>query len=203
MMSTCTDNDPLLTSYCGWIGGKSGQANTILIPRLHPLACESYVEVFAGGSAGLFFRKKSASVQTILNDKDPDVINMHECVAGQPDSVMAEMRKLRPSRLTFNEIKELRESPAWWDLPKPERAAKMLYVVKNSVNGNMHSYSISAKTASNYNPNFDLRPYARKLAGVQFECVDWRDLIHRLVFKPREARLFLYCEPRIMGRACH
>ena len=77
------NHDPALSSYCGWFGSKSGQADQILIPRLHPLAYQSYVEVFAGGSAGLFLKKQKAKVQNILNDRDPDVINMHVCVAGQ------------------------------------------------------------------------------------------------------------------------
>ena len=194
-MNTCTERDESLTSYCGWIGSKSGQADSILIPRLHPLAYHSIVEVFAGGSAGLFLKKRKATVQNILNDKDRDVITMHEAVAGQPETVMAEMAKLCPSRATFDEIKRLRDSAAWWDLPRAERAAKMIYLIKNSVNGNLRSYSISAKVHPTYNPQYDLRPYAEKFRGVQFDCVDWRDLLERLVFRPREAKLFLYADP--------
>ena len=192
---TTQDYRSALSSYCGWIGSKSGQAESILIPRLHPLAYETYVEIFAGGSVGLFFRKDKASGQNILNDKDPDVINMHVCVAGQPDAVMAAMERMRPCRTTFEKIKRLRDTPQWWELSDVERGAQMIYLIKNSVNGNMASYSISAKTSSNYNPHFDLLPYSVKLDGVQFECLDWRELIHRLVFKPKTVRLFLYCDP--------
>lgn len=183
--------DALLPSYFGYIGSKSGMAAE-LIKRMPPEAYMSYCEVFAGG-LGLLLRKPKAKVN-IVNDIDPDLIETHATVAAEPGKVMVELEKLRPCRSVFNRLRDLRDTADWQELSGPERAAAYLYLAKCSVNGNMSSFSNSSKTSSNFNPHYDLRPYAVKLDGVTFENLCWQELLKRLVFDPPEVRLFLYSD---------
>jgi len=88
---------------------------------------------------------------TILNDIDPDLIDTHTTVAGDPEGVMAELKKLRPSRRTFNRLRDLRDSAEWHGLSPAARAAAFIYITKCSVNGNRQSFSNSSKTTSNFN----------------------------------------------------
>jgi DNA adenine methylase len=185
-------SDKPLSTYFGYIGSKSSMADE-LIQRMPSEAFESYCEVFAGG-LGLFLKKPKAKVN-IVNDLDSDLIEMHATVAAQPEAVMAELAKLRPCRSVFDRLRHLRDTAEWHDLSAPERAAVFLYVAKCSVNGNLQSFSNSSKTTSNFNPRFDLRPYSAKFEGVTFENLHWRELLHRLVFKPPMATVFLYLDP--------
>ncbi len=184
--------DKSLPSYYGYIGSKSGMAEQ-LIKRMPSEAYGSYCEVFAGG-LGLFLKKPKAKVN-IANDLDADVIETHSVVAAQPEAVMVELSKLRPCRSVFNRLRHLRGHSGWHELSAAKRAAAFLYIAKCSVNGNMKSFSNSSKTTSNFNPRFNLRPYSAKFDAVTFENLHWRELLHRLVFKPPEATLFLYIDP--------
>ena len=185
------DKDHNLCSYFSYIGSKNGMAAE-LEARMPPEAYISYCEPFAGG-AGLFLAKPKAK-RNILNDLDPDVIQTHATVAAQPELVMAELEKLRPSRVTFNRLRDLRVSTGWQELVDAERAADFIYLTKCSVNGNTRSFSNSSKTNSNYSPHFDLQPYAGRFERVTFENLHWKELLHRLVFKPQDVTLFLYCD---------
>lgn len=180
---------PLLT----YIGSKDYQAHA-LSNRMPSVAFESRFETFAGG-LGLERNLPVAKRQAIVNDIDPDVIGAYETAAGDPAGVMAELQTMRSSRATFNRLRHLRDSAAWWDLADIERAAAMIYLSKNSVNANMKAFSVSSKTRSNFNPGMDLRPHGERLRRVTFENLHWRDLFERLIFKPREVNLFAYNDP--------
>lgn len=185
-------HDLLLPSYFGGLGSKSGLCHE-LNPRYPAESFSSHCVLFAGG-LGDFFGKPKARLN-IVNDIDPDVIETHSTVAAMPLAVMAELEKLRPSRLTFTRLRGLRECAEWHSLSPPERSAAFIYLVKNSVNGNMRAFSNSSKSRSTYNPHYDLRPYAAKLDKVTFENLHWRDFLHRFVMKPREVRMGLYADP--------
>ena len=187
-----TTNDSLLRPYFGYIGSKSGMRDD-LISRMTLEAYTSFSEVFAGG-VGLYLGKRKARFNT-LNDIDPDVCNVHVAVSAAPERVMKEMSMLRPCRATFNRLRELRGTAAWHDLDDAQRAAYFIYLGKNSVNSNFRSFSNSGKSRSTFNPHYDLRPYSAKFDRVTFENLDWRELLNRLVFKPKEVTLFAYLDP--------
>ncbi len=187
-----TANDSLLRPYFGYIGSKSGMRDE-LIARMPPEAMTSNCEFFAGGTS-LFLGKRKAKCNT-LNDIDPDVINTHVAVAGMPEQVMAVLSEMRPSRITFNRLRDLRGTADWHDLDDAQRAAYFIYLGKNSVNSSFESFSNSSKVRSSFNPHFDLRPYSAKFDGVTFENLDWRELLNRLVLKPKEVTLFAYLDP--------
>ncbi len=185
-------SDPSLPPYFGYLGSKSSMRE-VLVSRMPPEAFFSYCEIFAGG-AGLFLGKQKAKFN-ILNDLDPDVCNVHVAAAATPELVMEKMSMLRPCRATFDRLRELRGTAAWHDLDNAERAANFIYLGKNSVNSNFRAFSNSSKSCSTFNPHYDLRPYSAKFERVTFECLDWRELLHRLVFKPKQVTLFGYADP--------
>lgn len=186
------NNDLLLPAYYGYIGSKSGFCSK-LGPLMPEEAQDAHCEGFGGG-LGLFLGKPKAKIN-ILNDIDGDVIETHVAVAADPVGVMGELEKLRPCRKTFEHLRDLRETAAWRDLSPAARAAAFIYITKCSVNGNMRAFSMSAKCRSNFNPHFDLRPYGTKFERVTFESLHWQELLHRLVFKPKQVNLFLYLDP--------
>lgn len=187
-----TKQDQILPAYGSYVGSKSGFGSHLL-PRMPDLANYSYVEVFAG-MAGLFLVKPKARLN-ILNDIDPDVVETHTTVAGDASGVMAEMKKLRPSRRTFIRLRDMRGTTEWYAQSPTARAAAFIFIMRCSVNGCLRSFSVSAKARSNFHPDFDLTPYAAKFDGVTFENLHWRELLNRFVFKPKQVSLFCYLDP--------
>lgn len=59
----------------------------------------------------------------------------------------------------------------------------------------MHAFSLSAKRRSSFKPDLDLLPYAKRYEGVVFTNFDWKELLHRLVFKPPVVSLFVLADP--------
>ena len=71
----------------------------------------------------------------------------------------------------------------------------MIYLSRESVNANMRSFSLSAKRRSSFHADWDLLPYAQRYQGVTFTNLDWRELLERLVFKPKTVNIFLFLDP--------
>lgn len=189
MISKHKPMKPLLN----YLGSKAGIAPE-LIRRLPREAVESRVEVFAGAHA-LELALPRAKHQAILNDLDADVIGAAEAVAGDAEGVMSHLRPLRSSQATFNRIRNLRDQAAWHELLPVQRAAYMIYLSRESVNANMRSFSLSAKRRSSFHADWDLKPYAQRYEGVTFTSFDWKELLERLVFKPKAVDIFLFVDP--------
>lgn len=187
------DNPKRLKPLLNYLGSKAGLADQ-LIRRMPPEVLESRAELFAGSSA-VELALPPAKRNAILNDLDADVIGVLEAVASEPKAVKRHLQKLRSSRDTFNRIRDLREQPEWNSLPPAQRAAYMVYLSRESVNANMRSFSLSSKRRSSFNSDVDLTPYAKRYEGVTFTNFDWRELLERLVFKPKAVNIFLFIDP--------
>ncbi len=187
-----TQNDQILPAYYGYIGSKAGFGSKL--GSLLPIeAFVARLELFFGGG-GFFYSLPKAKVN-ILNDIDANVMDTHEAVAAMPEVVMTELELLRPSRRTFEQLRDLRLTATWNELAPAKRAAAFIYLAKNSINGVMRYFSNSTKTRSAFNPHFDLMPYAAKFEGVTFENLHWKEALDRFVFKPKEVTLFVYADP--------
>ena len=183
-----------LPPYFGYLGSKRSMVESVLRPRLHPLAFRSRVEFFAGGLS-LELALPPAKVQAIANDLDGDIIGTHEAVATNPDEVMRELTRFHPSRRMFNHMRDLRDNAGWHELTDAKRAAAIIYLSQCSVNSNMRAFSVSTTRRSGYNPQLDLSPYSKRLRGITFEDLHYQELLNRLVFKPREVHLFGFLDP--------
>ena len=71
-----------------------------------------------------------------------------------------------------------------------------MYVYSCAVNAKQDSpFPASATRPINYHPDKDLQPYADKLRGVTFECLDWSELLDRYVLQPQSISCMLYADP--------
>lgn len=72
----------------------------------------------------------------------------------------------------------------------------MMYVFSCAMNAKQDSpFPASATRPINYDPDKDLQPYADKLKGVTFECLDWSALLDRYVLQPQSISCTLYSDP--------
>ena len=186
-----------MKSFVAYTGGK-GQVSDDLIARMPEEASQSYIELFLGGGS-VFFAKEKAKVN-ILNDIEPDVVNMHQTVATQAEEVMAEMKRLPTSRLIYEQIRSLRYTGPWWELSDVERAARMIFLLGCAFNAKPRSpFPASTMTPLKYDAYKDLTPYAEHLRGATFECLHYAELLDRYLLRPKKLCCFVYCDPPYMA----
>ena len=176
-----------------YMGGKAPvrEALTqIMMSRPH----QTYIEAFLGSGA-VFYATPKAKI-SVLNDDDPDVLGIHTAIASDYQAVMTERQRLVVGRPTYRQIQTERRSPNWCDLPDAQRAARMMYIFSCAVNAKQDSpFPASATRPINYDPDKDLQPYADKLKGITFECLDWSELLDRYVLQPTSISCMLYADP--------
>jgi DNA adenine methylase len=194
--SSPTTPEATTRSYVPYLGGKdqvAARINTIMPDEGRRTRIEAFF-----GAGSLFFGADKAKVN-VLNDLDPDVMNMHETVAANPEAVMAELHRLPISRRLYDEIQEQQETGAWLGLTNTERAARQIYQLCCAFNANVRSPFPAASTEPiKFNPNMDLRPAAAKLAGVTFESMPYDELIDRYVLQQAHLNCLLICDPPYM-----
>jgi DNA adenine methylase len=174
-----------------WIGGKRRLAKRLIaiLPE-H----QTYVEAFCGG-AQLFFHKSPSRVE-VLNDLDGELVNfLRVCQLHQPELV----RYLRYSAAS-------RDWYAWYGRQEPatltdvQRAARFLYLQKNSFGGRTHSrnFHYGVSKPSNYSPERlpeSLAAVAGRLQSVQIENWPYEKVLERY---DRPETLF-YLDPPYVG----
>jgi DNA adenine methylase len=181
-------------TYLPYIGSKASVAD-YLIGQMPKEASQTYIEPFFGGGS-VFFAKTPKARINVLNDYDPNVIGVHQAVAASPEAVMAAMKELPISRLLYEQIQQQRRSSDWLTLSAPQRAARMIYLVKCAINAKLRStFPASSTTRISFNPDIDLRPYAEFLQRVTFECLPWGALLDRYVLKPKRLSALVYLDP--------
>ncbi len=183
-----------MKTYLPYIGSKASIAD-YLVAQMPEEALKVYVEPFLGGGS-VFFAKTQKARINILNDYDVSVIGAHQTVAASPEAVMDAMKKLPVSRLLYDQIQQQRRSSDWQTLSEPERAARMIYLVKCAINAKLGStFPASSTTRISFNSDIDLRPHAKFLRQVTFECLPWGALLDRYVLQPEKLSALVYCDP--------
>lgn len=182
-----------MRSYFAYMGSKAPVAE--LLASLMPDEADiSFMDLFCG-AGNLFFGKTPARVN-ILNDIDADVINTHEAVLEYPDAVTAEAQRLPISRLFYEEIRRLRDTAAWSQLSKVERAARTIYLFGCAFNANPRSPFVASPMAGfRFSPAKDLRPYSRMLQRATLECLHWSAFLDRYLMKQKKLRCLLMADP--------
>ncbi|MGH9657951.1 MAG: DNA adenine methylase, partial [Bryobacteraceae bacterium] len=178
-----------------YIGGKRRLAPTIaelLPPHV------TYVEPFAGG-AQLFFHKSPSPVE-VLNDLDADVFNFLRVCQHHADELARWLRHAVASR-------KLHE---WFSAQDPslltdvQRAARFLYLQKNSFGGRLtrQSFHYAVSKRQNYTPARlpqILTSAGKRLEHVQLECLPYEQILVRY---DRPTTCF-YLDPPYVGRALY
>ena len=153
-----------------WVGGK-----TQLLPQIKerlPEQFNTYYEPFAGGAALLLDINPTTAV---LNDINPELINMYQQVRDKVETVIRELSK-------FDNLHEVSSEPKlfYYDIRKdfntylgsntPTQAARFIYLNKHCFNG---LYRVNKKGEFNV-------PFNGKLSGWSADPDHLRELSSRL-----------------------
>jgi len=109
-----------------WAGGKT-QMLSELLPKV-PSSYGRYIEPFLGGGA-MFFALQPE--KAIIADSNPELINMYRQVADNIDEVIRYLKEYENTSEMFYNVRSLE----WEALPKPEAAARTIYLNRTCFNG--------------------------------------------------------------------
>lgn len=158
-----------------YFGGKSRLAKTI-ISRIPEHTC--YVEVFAGG-ASVFFNKEPSKTE-VINDLDKDLVTVYRAIKHHPEELYRQFKFALVSRAEFE--RERMVNPE--TLTDIQRAARYLYLQKNAFGGHITGRTFGTCTTGRPRLNLltlesTIESAWQRLAHVQIECLDYRNLIPR------------------------
>lgn len=119
---------PFLTAkpILKWAGGKTQMLYELNLRA--PEKFNNYIEPFFGGGA-LFFNLKPNS--SIISDLNPELINLYQCVANNPNKVLSYLSSFENSSEFFYELRAKGTS----NLNKYFNAARTIYLNKTCFNG--------------------------------------------------------------------
>lgn len=173
-----------------WFGGKAS-------PKIHHAVMSSlpphehYIEPFGGGAA-ILMAKDPAKTET-YNDINRGVVNFFRVVACPEDFPRFHrcLIQLPYSRELYEEY--LRTWPGIHD--PVEQAIRWYYVARSSFAGLFGSswgYGVKSNQVRSWRSSLANLPLVHdRLQGVQIECADWRDVLHRF----SGPGYLAYCDP--------
>jgi DNA adenine methylase len=176
-----------------WAGGKGKLLPELLARR--PQNYRRYFEPFLGGAA-LFFRLGPS--YAVLNDKNPDLINMYRCLAWNVEAVI---RRLTRHRLEHSQEYYYATRARWNEehsrIGDVDRAATFIYLNKTCYNGlwRVNSRGFFNVPAGRYhdpqifNPEV-LRAASRLLQNAELKCGPFAEAV-----ESAEAGDFVYFDP--------
>lgn len=190
--------NPVMGSFCGWLGGKTKLRTTIIncIPK-H--IC--YVEVFAGSATIFFGKPAKMSRIEILNDIHGELINLMKVISGTyfDESIRQEfigyVRNMPASRSAYEDWKTWKADQLN-NLTPAARAFRFYYCVKKGFSCvPTGGYEASPKTNSRYNMNTDFDQFASRFRerNAQIENLDFEELITK--YNRPDAQTFYMADP--------
>lgn len=187
--------DMLVAPVVKWVGGKR-QLLGAITPLL-PCQISTYCEPFLGGGAVLFSVQPS---RAIVNDLNEDLISVYEVIRDDVESLIASLSRHENTREYFYAIRNLdRDRECYRDLPRVEKASRLLYLNKTCFNGLFRvnaAGQFNAPYGRYKNPNIvneaTLRAVSRYFRenDVEFHSEDFADTLDRV-----EAGGFVYLDP--------
>jgi len=178
-----------------WMGGKRNLAKR-LVARINAVPHETYAEAFVG-MGGVFLRRDMRPRCEVINDASQDVANLFRVLQHHYLAFVEMIRFQISSRANFERL--TRQDPG--TLTDLQRAARFLYLQRLAFGGKV----AGARTfgvAPALGARFDvtklvpmLEELAERMAGVNVECLDWREFIPRW---DRPGTLF-YLDPPYFG----
>jgi DNA adenine methylase len=127
--------------FVKWVGGKR-QLLPAILPHLQAMGVHRpdvrYYEPFVGGGAVLFALADQRGAHTILNDGNPELVNLYRQVQAEPAALAA--RLAAPPFLntaeTYAAVRAWDRDPAFLTRYSPlDRAARFLFLNRTSFNG--------------------------------------------------------------------
>ena len=157
-------------------GGKFYARRLILreVPRHH-----DYCEPFAGG-ASVFFAKPTSTGKSILNDRDPDLINTFVHIRDAVEDLIALLEGMEATKAIHKYFKH-----QYTPTTSLERALRWFYLNRTSYSGIMRPencyWGFGAKYSmgpENWPPH--LRTVSDKLQEAILSCLDFEEVIDEL-----------------------
>lgn len=164
-----------MSALIPYFGGKTRLAKTI-VQKMPPHTC--YVEVFAGAAA-VFFAKEPSKTE-VINDLDRELVTLYRVVQCHPEELHRQFKFQLVAREEFRRL--MAENPE--TLTDIQRAARYLYLQRTCYGGRVYQRTFGTETTGKPRLNLftleaTLEEAWRRLAQVQIECLDFRDLIPR------------------------
>ncbi len=174
-----------------YIGGKRRIAKKLIALLPEHI---TYVEPFAGGAQVLF--AKPPSKVEVLNDLSGDVVNFFRVCQHHPDELLRCLKYAVVSRTLYGLLQQ--QDPTL--LTDVQRAARFLYLQKNSFGGNVNNqqYHYCVLKPSNFNLETipaSIEAASKRLARVQIESWPYEKILERF---DRDTTLF-YLDPPYVG----
>lgn len=158
-----------------YLGGKSRLAKTICA-RIDQIPHRTYAEPFIG-MGGVFFRRRSRPRAEVVNDRNGEIVNLFRILQRHYPQFIQTLQFQITSRREFDRLKSCNPET----LTDLERAARFLYLQRVAFGGKVAGhYGVSADRPARFNLS-DVEPMLadahERLAGVQFENLDWSEFI--------------------------
>ena len=181
--------------FVKWVGGKTqllGEVEKSLPGNFDSIEDAVYVEPFVGGGAVLFWilQKYPNISQAVINDINPDLINVYKVIKDTPDALISLLRQYQDSYIGLDDEdrKELylanRKTFNQKAVSKEEMAALFIFLNRTCFNG---LYRVNSKGEFNVpygkyaNPRIcdeaNLLAVSRLLQKVKILCGDFSDTL--------------------------
>jgi len=176
-----------INSVLNWVGGKRLLRKKILPVIQGDIDC--YVEPFGGAAWILFAKARWARVE-VYNDLDSRLVNFFKVVKYHFDALQGEYSMLISSRSLFKEFLDQK------GLTDIQRAARFLYLIKNSFGGKGRDFGITKSSGggavtSTAGTMALAEKVSRRLDKVIIECLDFQEIFNRYDAE----KTFFYCDP--------
>jgi DNA adenine methylase len=181
-----------MTGPLSYIGGKRAIAKQLI--ALFP-EHTTYVEAFAGG-AQVFFRKEPSEVE-VLNDLDGEIVNFYRVCQQHYEELIRYFRFMIISR-GWHGLLKATDPKMLTDI---QRAARYLYLLKNSFAGLVRNLDYSASMTQPPSFNLERLPDSieqahKRLVRVQIESLPYEEILKRY----DRPTTFFYLDPPYYGR---
>lgn len=118
--------------FVKWAGGKRALLSEI--EERIPEFSGRYIEPFVGGGAVFFSQPVTA--HKLINDFNPDLIEVYKTIRDRPKQLVQELRKHVNNQSHFLEVRKWDRSPDFMKTTTPvERSARFIYLNKTCFNG--------------------------------------------------------------------
>ena len=186
----------LISPFVKWVGGKRQLMSSIMEVMPASINKYTYVEPFVGGGAVLFhIQPKNA----VINDYNPELINVYNVVKENIDELIADLRKHKNESEYFYNIRKLDRTGNFNKIDKVCRASRLIYLNKTCYNGLYRVNSageFNSPFGKHKNPNIVNEAVLRAVSlylnsnNIQIFNSDYNDILKGL-----EINSFVYIDP--------
>lgn len=155
-----------------WVGGKSLLADEII--SIFP-SHKRYIEPFFGG--GWVFFKKQPADHSIINDINSDLINLYQVVRDQPQELARLVAYTPKSDEVFKQYMLVYNTDYWTKIDPVKRAMIYFFMIKNSFNGLMKSFSVGSTGWASNGMMETIAKVSDRLKSTDILNRDWMDVV--------------------------